>query len=81
MWLNIRDEITERFFNCETLAGIAFIIMALALFNPAWLIYVAQAYLFYEGVRRLWINPIKQEAKKQDLVAKRKLKEYNKGER
>lgn len=79
MWQNIKDEIVERFANNETLAGIAFLLMAVALFNPAWLIYVAQAYLTYEGLRRLWVNPIKQEYKRQDLVAKRKAKAYKKG--
>jgi hypothetical protein len=81
MWKKITTEIKERFMNNETLSGIAFILMALALFNPAWLIFVAQAYLLYEGIRRLWINPIKQEAIKQDLVQARKSADYKAGVR
>lgn len=80
MWDKIKMDIKERFLNFETAKGVymvpaGLIIAYAAVFYIAFVIQVAFGllgwYMFSEGLRKIWVNRVKQELKRDQMKATR----------
>lgn len=80
MWEKFKMDFKERFLNFETAKGIymvpaGFIITYAAVYYIAYVIQVAFGllgwYMFSEGLRKVWVNRVKQDLKKDQMKATR----------
>lgn len=84
MWERFKMDFRERFLNFETAKGIYMVpaglfIVYFAIFHIAFVIQVTFAiygwYMFSEGLRKIFVNRIKQAVKQDQLIADRKIVE------
>ena len=79
-WKRLRIDIEERFLDGETAKGLLAILVAWHAFhldNDAqaftFLLHMGELYLVYEGLRKIFVNRIKQAAKRERLIQRRKV--------
>lgn len=80
MWQKIKQDLKERLLNFETAKGIylvpaGLVIVYTAIFHIAFVIQVTFGllgwYMFSEGVRKIWVNRVKQSLKNEQLKQER----------
>lgn len=72
-WKELKQDLKERFLNNETFKGVVYLVIAVLLFNPSLLLYILQGFLLYEGLRKVFVNRIKQAKAKKQLEKQREI--------